>query len=119
MTHNNQPPEFPGRFSFEIFEWSKAGQTYDTTNSRDTWKAIKVDGGVTAGTLFHLARLAGLKHTGITLDSIVPAKMEIPRGRVRAALAMLTVTGRIRDEELPRDERKKGLPQPRQARRRG
>lgn len=48
----------------------------------------------------------GRKHTNTTLETIIPAKLDIPRARVRAALAILTVSGRIRDDDLPREERK-------------
>lgn len=50
----------------------------------------------------------GRKHTGTTLESIIPARLDIPRARVRAALAILTVAGRVRDKDLPREERKGG-----------
>jgi RecA-family ATPase len=46
------------------------------------------------------------KHTGTTLETIAPSKLNIPRARVRVALATLTVYGRVTDEDLPPAERK-------------
>jgi len=50
---------------FPIFdEWSKGGQTYNATDTRDTWKSIKADGAVTVGTLFGMAKRNGWKPDG-------------------------------------------------------
>lgn len=41
---------------FEAFDaWSQQGSSYKASDCRATWRSIKADGGVTAGTLFHLA----------------------------------------------------------------
>ena len=41
---------------FDLFdEWSHGGKTYNRNDTRDTWKSIKSNGGVTVGTLFYLA----------------------------------------------------------------
>lgn len=41
---------------FELFdEWSHGGKTYNRNDTRDTWKSIKNNGGITVGTLFYLA----------------------------------------------------------------
>ena len=42
-------------------EWSKKGGTYSETATRDTWKSIRIGGGVTVGTLFCLALERGWK----------------------------------------------------------
>lgn len=41
---------------FELFaDWSHGGQTYNWNDTRDTWRSIDSNGGVTVGTLFFLA----------------------------------------------------------------
>jgi putative DNA primase/helicase len=45
-------------------EWSKGGQSYNETDTRDTWRSLKAGGGVTVGTLFFLAGQHGWKPDG-------------------------------------------------------
>lgn len=51
---------------------------------------------------------AGRKHTKHTLEAIAPSFLDIPRAAVRTAMALLIVSGRVREEMLPPDERKGG-----------
>ena len=47
---------------FDLFdEWSHGGKTYNQNDTRDTWKSIKSNGGITVGTLFYLAGQHGWK----------------------------------------------------------
>jgi len=47
---------------FDLFdEWSHGGKTYNRNDTRDTWKSIKSNGGITVGTLFYLAGQHGWK----------------------------------------------------------
>jgi putative DNA primase/helicase len=39
--------------------WSKGSDRYQAAAFRDTWRSIREGGGVTAGTLVHLAREGG------------------------------------------------------------
>lgn len=39
--------------------WSQQGASYRAADARDTWRSIRADGGVTAATLFHVAREHG------------------------------------------------------------
>ncbi len=48
--------------SFEDFDaWSQQGTTYRAADARDTWRSIRADGGVTAATLYHVAREHGYR----------------------------------------------------------
>lgn len=53
--------ELPDETGFELFDtWSQsAGDVYDKKATRDTWKSVRAAGGVTVGTLFHLAKQNG------------------------------------------------------------
>ena len=65
--------------SFDDFDaWSATGASYRAADVRDTWRSLSVDGGIGAGTLFHMAKGAGWRADG----------REHPRdGMARQALA--------------------------------
>lgn len=47
-------------------EWSKTFDPYDEEDQRRTWDSLKHDGGVTLGTLFHLARQNGWRRRDVS-----------------------------------------------------
>ncbi len=53
--------EFPDETGFDLFDaWSQtAGDVYNAKATRDTWKSVRASGGVTVGTLLHLAKQSG------------------------------------------------------------
>lgn len=54
--------EFPDDHGFSIFDtWSRNGATYKKKDCLSTWRSVKPSGGVTVGTLFHLAKESGWK----------------------------------------------------------
>jgi putative DNA primase/helicase len=49
-----------GEAGFDTFDtWSQRGEKYRAADVRSTWRSIKAGGGVTAGTLVHMAKAAG------------------------------------------------------------
>lgn len=51
-----------GEAGFDLFDaWSQGGEQYKAHAVRDTWRSVKAGGGVTIGTLFHLAQQHGFK----------------------------------------------------------
>ena len=49
-----------GEPGFDLFdEFSKRGEEYKAADVRSTWRSIKAGGGVTAGSLVHMAKAAG------------------------------------------------------------
>lgn len=58
----------------DFIGWSEGAENFDSVrNCRSVWRSIKADGGISAGTLFSLARAAGWR------DSFDGAKREPPR----------------------------------------
>jgi putative DNA primase/helicase len=52
--------EFPDETGFDLFcEWSQPAENFDPKACRDAWKSFKAGGGVTMGTLLHLAKSYG------------------------------------------------------------
>jgi len=53
--------EYPEETGFDLFDhWSQtAGDVYNAKATRDTWKSVRASGGVTVGTLLHLAKQNG------------------------------------------------------------
>lgn len=53
--------EFPDETGFDLFDaWSQtAGDVYNAKATRDTWKSVRASGGVTVGTLLHMAKQNG------------------------------------------------------------
>ncbi len=59
--------EFP--YAFELFDdWSKTGRTYNSKDSRATWKSIKPEGGITIKSLFFTAQKQGFVCNEYTHD---------------------------------------------------
>jgi putative DNA primase/helicase len=55
--------EYPDESGFELFDaWSQSGDNYKASDTKATWRSMKQSGGVTIGTLIHLA-----KENGFTL----------------------------------------------------
>jgi len=61
---------------FDAFDaWSEAAPNYTPAGARDTWRSIAGDGGIKAGTLFHMARAGGWPGTaGRTAAPTSPRK---------------------------------------------
>jgi len=54
---------------FDLFdEWSHGGKSYNRNDTRDTWKSINGNGGVTVGTLFYLAIQQGWKSNELRVN---------------------------------------------------
>jgi putative DNA primase/helicase len=53
--------EYPDETGLDLFDaWSQtAGDVYNAKATRDTWKSVRASGGVTVGTLLHLAKQNG------------------------------------------------------------
>lgn len=52
--------EFPDAAGYELFEqWSATADGHDAKATRSTWQSVKPRGGVTIGTLLHLAKQSG------------------------------------------------------------
>ena len=50
---------------FDLWEgWSQQADTFNAKDARDVWKSIRVNGKVTAGTLFHEAKANGWRDDG-------------------------------------------------------
>jgi len=51
-----------GPDGLDVFDaWSHRGETYNETSVKETWRSIKAGGGVTIGTLVHIAKAYGFK----------------------------------------------------------
>lgn len=49
-----------GDGGFDLFdEWSRGSENYDPAAARSTWRSLSADGGVTIGTVFHVAKQYG------------------------------------------------------------
>jgi len=54
-----------GDSGFDLWEgWSQQADTFNSKDARDVWKSIRVNGKVTAGTLFHEAKANGWRDDG-------------------------------------------------------
>lgn len=55
-----------GDSGFDVWDaWSQQADSYNTRDARDVWKSIRANGRVTAGTLFHEAKVNGWRDDGI------------------------------------------------------
>jgi putative DNA primase/helicase len=54
-----------GDAGFDLWEgWSQQADTFNAKDARDVWKSIRINGKVTAGTLFHEAKSNGWRDDG-------------------------------------------------------
>ena len=54
-----------GDSGFDLWEgWSQQADTFNAKDARDVWKSIRINGKVTAGTLFHEAKANGWRDDG-------------------------------------------------------
>ncbi|KWU25854.1 DUF927 domain-containing protein [Burkholderia cenocepacia] len=73
-----------GDDGFELFDsWSRGGQSYVETDARDTWRSLKVSGGITIATLFAVAKRYGFDP--VQHKAPVVAEVELERRRTRRA----------------------------------
>ncbi|MBT9567810.1 MAG: DUF3987 domain-containing protein [Thiobacillus sp.] len=84
-----------GDAGFDLWEgWSQQADTFNAKDARDVWKSIRVNGKVTAGTLFHEAKANGWHDDGThqkpTLEEIAERKRiaaeRVAQEEVRTAL---------------------------------
>lgn len=55
-----------GETGFEVWDsWSQQANSYNPRDARNVWRSIRVDGGITIGTLFHEAKKHGWRDDGI------------------------------------------------------
>ena len=79
--------EYPDSTGFDLFDtWSQsAGDGYSSKATRDTWRSIKVGGGVGIGTLLHLAKEHGFELPKASQTPAAPSREELAqRERERA-----------------------------------
>ncbi|WP_429497442.1 PriCT-2 domain-containing protein [Robbsia andropogonis] len=63
-----------GDDGFETFDsWSRRSDSYVPTDARDTWRSLHADRGITAGTLFSIAKRYGFDPAQIQSSTIDPA----------------------------------------------
>lgn len=68
---------------FDLFDtWSQRGETYRAADARSTWRSVKAGGGVTVGSLVHMAKAAGWRPSTVQ----TPAPQPDPAA-LQAALA--------------------------------
>lgn len=72
-----------GEEGFDLFDsWSRGHDRYVASDSRDTWRSLRPAGGITIGTLFHLAQQHGFdprQHPGSTISPEVAEKRRADR----------------------------------------
>lgn len=72
-----------GAEGFDLFSgWSKTGEKYSARATRDTWRSVKAAGGVTIGTLLHLAQSHGFRF-GTMQTPALSADESAARGKAR------------------------------------
>lgn len=79
-----------GDSGFHLFDdWSKQTKNYNTASIRDTWKSIKAGGGISIGTLLHLAKQGGWKperpNLAPTAKELAKRKADAEKRKARAA----------------------------------
>ena len=83
--------ELPDESGFALFDkWSRGADNYKARAARDTWRSLKPGGGVTIGTLMHLARQHGFKGDAVQTPAPSPAE--------RAAQAKSRREARVRED---------------------
>ncbi|MBF0629284.1 MAG: DUF3987 domain-containing protein [Magnetococcales bacterium] len=70
-------------------EWSKAGDTYNAADTRDVWRSISSDGGITIKTLFGMARGVGWEQPHRTFFNTTTRKSD-PSAILAACLPVPT-----------------------------
>ena len=83
-----------GERGFELWDsWSRTSDKYDATSAKSTWRSAKSEGGVTIGSLFHLALEEGWQ------GDVRAERASPERAAERKARAMLdAAAARKRDE---------------------
>ena len=77
-----------GDAGFDLWEgWSQQADTFNAKDARDVWKSIRINGKVTAGTLFHEAKANGWRDDG-THQKPTPEELA-ERQRINAERAAL------------------------------
>ncbi|MBF0110156.1 MAG: PriCT-2 domain-containing protein, partial [Magnetococcales bacterium] len=94
-----------GDEGFQVFDsWSSNGASYNPADTRDVWRSIKPDGGITIKTLFRMARNVGWRGAGNEAERLRPitgarpGKAALPQGdadrhRQAAEMARLILDG--------------------------
>ncbi|WP_144142645.1 DUF927 domain-containing protein [Paraburkholderia sp. BCC1884] len=69
-----------GDEGFDLFRrWSQGSESFVEADARDTWKSLSIDGGITAGTLFSIAREYG--HHRSNSRRVVVSTVELEQRR--------------------------------------
>lgn len=64
--------EYPGRDGFELFDrWSSKGKKYKPRECEKHWNSFSDSGGITIGTLFHLAKQHGKSPSGSASEPLL------------------------------------------------
>jgi putative DNA primase/helicase len=74
-----------GDAGFDLFDgWSRGHEGYVASDARDTWRSLSTSGGVTLGTLFHIAEQHGFDTRARGLAPPDPAELERRRAARQA-----------------------------------
>lgn len=88
-----------GGSGFDLFDaWSQGGDQYKAHATRDTWRSVSEGGGVTIGTLFHLAKQHGFKPESVQ----TPAQTMSP-AELKAQVQAQAKARRERDQAAQRE----------------
>ena len=67
-----------GDTGFDLADtWSARGEKYRAADVRSTWRSIKAGGGVTAGTLVHMAKAAGWRPDAVQTPAPSPSPADL------------------------------------------
>jgi putative DNA primase/helicase len=70
--------ELPDAEGFDLFDaWSQRGEKYRAADTRSTWRSVKAGGGVTVGTLVHMARAAGWQPDAVQTPAQGPSPADV------------------------------------------
>lgn len=71
---------------FELFnDWSAKGDSYNATDTRDTWRSFNTGGGITLGTLFYLAKQNGWQPSATAKTETTAERMDREQQRKATA----------------------------------
>ncbi len=78
-------------------DWSATAGNYDERDARDVWRSIRPDGGVSIGTLFHLAQQHGYRRTAPPPTRPAPGRRPAPQRDTAAYAAKLWLRADFND----------------------
>lgn len=94
-----------GEAGFDTFDtWSQRGEKYRAADVRSTWRSIKAGGGVTAGTLVHMAKAGGWRPDPVQTPAQGPSPATLAaEAEAREARRVAAGAERERQEAQHRD----------------